>query len=416
MRLRRKILATSMALALLAAACGGGDDGEQSTSGGGDADLTIWTSGDSAPRIQAFADTFAEEHGITVSVQSLPGTQLRSQFQLAAPAGEGPDLVEAPHDWLGELAANGVLAPIDLGPLAEDFLPVTLDAFTLGGQLYGVPFGFETLVLYRNTDLVPEAPATWEEMEETALRLEQEGTVEDAFLIPASQAEAPYFNFPILTAHGGYIFGQNEDGDYDPQDVGLDSPGSIAAGNAVASWVDDGLINTSVTGSLLQEIFSAGDAAFAITGPWALRTAGQGFLETGVPFDVTPIPPIDGGEALPPVGVRGFMQSSFSENPLLARSFLLEVMADEDSQVELSDALARPPALKAAYERALESTPQYEAFGEAAEVGFPMPAIPEMATVWGALGQAWALVYQGSDPTEAFENAGEQVRTATGAQ
>jgi maltose-binding protein MalE len=143
-------------------------------------------------------------------------------------------------------------------------------------------------------------------------------------------------------------------------------------------------------------------------------SAGQGFQETGVPFEVTPIPPVDGGTPRPFVGVRGFMQSSFSENPLLARTFLLDVIATEDAQLTIGQALARPPALESAYEQALEAEPAYEAFGESAENGDPIQAIPQMSSVFSALGQAYTLIYQQQGtPDEAFENAAEQVRTVT---
>ena len=38
------------------------------------------------------------------------------------------------------------------------------------------------------------------------------------------------------------------------------------------------------------ESFGAGKAPFAITGPWALSQADNGFQATGVPYAVTPIP------------------------------------------------------------------------------------------------------------------------------
>src|SRR5690606_39303849 len=66
---------------------------------------------------------------------------------LAGPAGDGPDIIVGAHDWLGELIVNGLIEPIDLGDLAGDFEQVTLDAFTWGDQLYGVPIAFESIGL-----------------------------------------------------------------------------------------------------------------------------------------------------------------------------------------------------------------------------------------------------------------------------
>ena len=59
--------------------------------------------------------------------------------------------------------SNGVVAPVDLG--ASPRIPRRRDrGFTYEEQIYGVPYATENIALIRNTDLVPEAPATFEEM------------------------------------------------------------------------------------------------------------------------------------------------------------------------------------------------------------------------------------------------------------
>jgi arabinogalactan oligomer / maltooligosaccharide transport system substrate-binding protein len=41
----------------------------------------------------------------------------------------------------------------------------------------------------------------------------------------------------------------------------------------------------------------------------------------------------------------------------------------------------------------------------------PMPAIPEMGSVWEAWTNAYELIYEGQlEPAEAFEDAAEQIR------
>lgn len=120
------------------------------------------------------------------------------------------------------------------------------------------------------------------------------GAVDQGLVIAAEPEALPYFNQPFLTAYGGYVFGHSGDGN-DTSDVGLDSPGALEAAAAVREWVSEGLINPNITGDLMQEFFGSGQAAFAISGPWSLIQGGRGFEETGVPFDVTPIPPIEGG-------------------------------------------------------------------------------------------------------------------------
>ncbi len=410
---RSRNIAVFLLAAMLAACGGGGGGGEEPTSASrGDVDLLIWADPERGPYLQEFADEFGEANGVTVAVQQIPGSQVRPQFQQAAPAGQGPDIVIGAHDWIGELSANGVIAPVDLGGREDEFLPIALAAFTINDQVFGLPTAIEAIALYRNTDLVPEAPETWEEVVETSLRLQEEGAVEQGLVIPAGPEEMPYFNQPLLTAHGGYLFGRGEEG-YDTSDVGLDSPGAIEAAEALRGWVDEGFINPNITGDLMQEFFGTGQAAFAISGPWSLVQGGRGFEETGVPFEVTPIPPVAGGTPQPFVGVQGLMVSAFAKNPLLAQTFLLEVAATPEAQYALGEKLARPPALREAYEQFVADKPVYEGFGESAEQGLPMPAIPEMASVFGALTQAYVLIYTGDEgePGAQLENAADQVRS-----
>jgi maltose-binding protein MalE len=258
---------------------------------------------------------------------------------------------------------------------------------------------------------VPEAPATFEELEEVALGLQESGEVDLGLALQADPPD-PYHNFPLFTSLGGYVFGQEDDGTYIPSDLGIDSEGGLTAAAKFSEWVESGLINPDVTYDVMVDSFASGNAAFAITGPWAVaQEEPPGFRAQGVPYEVTPIPPVDGGTPQPFVGVQGFMVSSFAENPLLAQTFLTDFMATEEAHLALFEAGARPPALIAAFEQVADD-PDVQGFGESGAEGVPQPAIPEMGSVWSAWTDAYALIYSGQgDPRENFSNAGEQIRT-----
>lgn len=429
MRRLLRLLVMLTAIALVAAACGGGGEstsgdeagaasegtatsepagGTSEVAGGGE--LLIWADNTRKPAIEEFAAQFGEQNGVEITVTEKQFDQLRDEFSTAAPAGEGPDIIIGAHDWLGQLVTAGVVAPVDLGARTEEFDEVAIQAMTYEGQLYGVPYAVENLALFRNTDLVPDAPETMEDVHDTALELQESGEAETGFLLPTDPPD-PYHNYPFFTAEGGYVFAYEEGEGYNPDDLGIDSDGGIAAAEQFAEWVEDGFIKTGVSGSLVQEQFGAGDAAFAVTGPWALVQDGNGFEETGVNFEVTPIPPLDGGTPQPFVGVQGFMVSSFAENALVAQTFVTEAMTTEEAQMALFEANRRPPALTAAQEQ-IADDPTFAAFAEAGSDGRPLPAIPEMGSVWEAWTNAYALIYNGDEaPDKAFEDAAEQIRT-----
>jgi maltose-binding protein MalE len=424
-----KLLLTPLAaLALLAGACG--DDGEDETADTttttaapsgeettttttpvvrADADLVIWADDTRTPVIEPFAEQFGQANDLTVAVQELNFDDIRDRLQAAGPAGEGPDIIIGAHDWLGQLVSSGVVAPIDLGPKAAEFNPVALQAFNYEGQLYGVPYAVENIALLRNTELVPNAPATFEELATIALDLQAQGTVDVPLAIQQAPGD-PFHNFPLFTSLGGYVFGRDDQGNYNSEDIGIDSPGGLAAATAFADWAKSGLISSDVSYDVMIESFGTGKAPFAITGPWAIAQEDTGFKATGVPYVVEPIPPAAGGTPRPFVGVQGFMISAQAENPLAAQTFLVDFMATQDAQLALFEAGGRPPALTAAFEAAA-ADPDIAGFGLAGKDGYPMPAIPEMGSVWQAWTDAYQLVLTGQgDPQQAFKDAATQIR------
>ncbi len=375
-----------------------------------DADLVIWADDTRTPVIEPLAQEFGEANGISVAVQEVNFGDIRDRLQTAGPAGEGPDVIIGAHDWLGQLVTSGLLAPVDL-PNPDDFSPVAIQAMSYDGQLYGVPYAIENIALMRNVDLVPEAPASLEELETIALDLVASGAAEIPLAIQNDPGD-PFHDMPLYTAAGGYLFGVNDDGSYNPDDLGLDSPGGLAAGAQFQAWTESGLLQPSLSYDVMIESFGNGTAPFAITGPWAVADPDRGFKATGVNYVVEPIPPFAGTTASPFVGVQGFMVSANAENPLFAQTFITEVMTTQEVQTALFEAGGRPPAHVAAFDAAAAADPDIEGFGQSGVNGQPMPAIPEMGSVWSAWTDAYSLILNETSAGEqAFTDAAEQIRT-----
>ncbi|NWF69424.1 MAG: maltose ABC transporter substrate-binding protein [Chloroflexi bacterium] len=365
--------------------------------------LVIWADDTRAPVLEEVAAAFTEEFGIPVEVVQVGFGDIRTNMVTAAPAGEGPDLFIGAHDWIGELNSNNLLAAIELDEeLAAEFSPISLQAFTIDGVLYALPYAVENVALFRNTDLVADAPATWEEVREISQEIIESGAAQYGFVY---QRGDPYHFFGIQTAFGGYVFGQDENGNYLADDLGIDSPGSIAALQFVTDMVADGIV-PSTSGDEATALFESGDAAMYISGPWFL----QRFRDAGVPFAVSPIPAgPDGTPGRPFLGVQGFMVNNLSEQVDLAVAFLTEFVATEETMIALQTAGGRPAAFMSA--AAASDDPDFPGFAEAGAVGLPMPAIPEMGQVWGAWGNGITLAIQGdATAEEAFTAAGEEIR------
>lgn len=367
------------------------------------AELTIWADETRAPIIEELGKAFTEQYGVEIIVEQMGFGDIRDQLKIAGPAGEGPDIIIGAHDWLGELVINGLLAPIDLGDKQDQFVNAAVQAFTYDGTLYGVPYATENVAFFRNPELVPEAPKTWDEVAQIAAQLEAEGKVQQGYVL---QQGDPYHFFPIMTAFGGYVFGLDAEGNYVAEDVGIDSEGSIAAAQWLDTMVKQGHLKPDIDWDTMHVLFENGDSAMFITGPWSLTR----LRESGIPYAISNIPAGPAGEGRPFLGVQGFMVSAFSDDPLLAQTFLLEFVATEETMRELYEVGARASA----FLPVLEATedPDLAAFGEAGRNGLPMPAIPEMSAVWTAWGDAVTIIFQQQTPAdEAFKNAAEQIRT-----
>ena len=89
------------------------------------------------------------------------------------------------------------------------------------------------------------------------------GAIESVTVLPSE-----YATHGLHTAFGGYLFGQDADGNYLPEDVGLDTPGFIAWGEWLQQAVNDGYIPTTLDYATADALFAEGGIPFIIE--WSL--------------------------------------------------------------------------------------------------------------------------------------------------
>lgn len=359
-------------------------------------ELLIWADDVRAEILNDVAASFEEEYGIPVTVQELAFGDIRDNLAVTGPAGEGPDILVGAHDWLGELVVNGLIEPVDLYDESQ-FVDVGLDAWRWGEDLYALPYSLESIGMFYNKDLVgEEAPDTFDELIEISKGLAEDGIY--GLVMPQPD---PYHTFPFFSALGGYVFGEDEEGVLNPLDVGLNNEGAVAGLEFFKKLMDEQVMPRAIDYDTMMSLFTDGRAAFMITGPWALAEV----RGAGVDYGFARIPAIDGAYGRPFVGVQGFMVSAFSENQMLANIFLNEFIATTDTMLAIFEQDPRPsPYLPAA--EIVNEDPDMAGVLEAAEVGVPMPAIPEMAAVWEAWSDAIELIInQQSTPQQALDDA-----------
>jgi len=368
-------------------------------------ELVIWADEVRAAVLAEVAAAFEEATGVGVVIEIIDFREIRGRALDAGLESMGPDIFIGAHDWTGELVASGVIQPIDLRGAASDFFQVALDGFSFEGSLYALPYATETVAMYFNTDLVPEAPATFEEIADVCAGL---SGIENCVGIPGGgDVGDAYHNYPFMSALGGYIFAYDPTTGYDVGDIGLNSDGAVAGLDFLAGQIDAGVIG-SISYDNAKNLFLEGQEPFWVTGPWELGTLGDSSLN----WSVAKLPTIEGQAPAPFVGAQGFFVGAFSEYPVIAQSFLSDFVATAETIAALHDADPRIPAFTPVFD-GLADDPVTRAFALSAADGRPIPNIPEMGAVWGPLGDNLLAIRNGElTPQEAMDAAQQAVEEA----
>jgi maltose-binding protein MalE len=370
--------------------------------------LTIWADDVRAPILQELGQKFTADNVTGVAVYSVDFDSLPARLTDGATGAARPDLFYGASSWVGSLVKAGVLEPLnsELAGKAASFESVGLDAFRYQGALYGMPYIGQAIALYYNKDLVPTAPATWDELKTTARQLQEAHTVDQGLCLPKGD---PYHSNAIVTGFGGYLFGKSDDGSYNPSDVGLDSDGGLAAADEIQSLVADGLLRDGVDYATCDTLMTAGRAAFWMTGPWALQDFKTAHDERGLNFAVADMPAM----AERPrsfVDAYGFMVTAGSPNAADAETFLTDYVATDETMATL---WATDPRVPMWLPLARSMTdPNLIAFTNSAANGDPVPSAPYMPEVWRTWADALNSIFgQTKDGRQAFMDAASEIRT-----
>jgi arabinogalactan oligomer / maltooligosaccharide transport system substrate-binding protein len=407
MRVGRTTLALLIVgLMLFLAGCGSA--GGSSGSGSEGVSLTIWADDKYSRAIKESAAKWGAENDVQVNVQAV-SKDLQTVFVTAAQAGKGPDLVMGAHDWIGNLVQNGTIDPLQLtDDTRAAFNELALQGVTYNGQIYGIPYAIENVVLFRNTDLAPQAPKTLDELVAKGKELKAAGKVSEIMALPVGPNGDAYHMYPIYTSGGGYLFGKGPEGDYDPKDLGLSKPEAAKAFEKISELGEkgEGALKRSISSDNVTSIFTGKKTAFLLSGPWQIPD----LEKSGVPYEITPIPGFQGGkEARPFVGVQAMYVASQGRFKSLAQEFATNYFIQPEVAVALYKADRRPPPLKAAFAEVSKTDPGMAKILDAGKDGDIMPAIPEMATVWDPLGKAQSATVGGAPPASTVAAAAKAI-------
>lgn len=388
------------AVSLLALALGGAALPAQAFE---DDALTVWMGDNKGPEgIRQLARQFEDETGIRVDIVN--PDNLTDRFPQAAGSGQGPDIVMWAHDRLGEWAQSGLLAPVKPNTeFRSHYFDFTWDATDWNGQNYGYPISVESIGLIYNKALVDKPPQSFDELAKLDARLEKQG--KKAILFDYGE---PYYGWPLLAANGGYPFKHTAEG-YDVSDIGVNNPGAVQGAKRLRELIENGVLPEGTDYNIMDTRFNKGEVATMISGPWA-----WGNLErSGIDFGVALLPKVGDERAKPMFGVLTAMINAASPNKLLATEFLENyLLTREGLKTFNSDGTLGAVANKV-YQQELARDPKIAATLANAQMGDPMPNIPEMGAFWSAMEPALQNIGSGRQaPQAALDAAAERIRTS----
>lgn len=364
--------------------------------------LLVWINGDKGYKgLQKVGDAFAKKTGVAVLVEH--PDDANGKFQQAAGTGRGPDIWCWSHARLGEWVRAGLLAPLSPSKKVRDaIVEEAWTAFQFLGKTWGYPISVESIGLIYNRSLVKTPPKSFDELARLDKVLSAKGR--KAILWDYNN---PYFTWPLLAAGGGYVFGRNAAGEYDPAKVGVNTPGAVKGAEVVADLIQSGVLTKGASYARMESGFNKGEIAMMISGPWAWANA----KKSNIDFGVAPIPDVAGHVARPFVDVLGCMIAAPSAHPEIARDFLENYVLTLDGLKTIhADVPLGTPADKAFFKE-LADNPNIKATMENVRRGEPLPGLPEVARFWPAMATALDSITTGQKrPKEALDAAAARMQ------
>ncbi|MFP5112963.1 extracellular solute-binding protein [Bacillaceae bacterium C204] len=370
--------------------------------------LVVWEDKDKSGWLEKVAADFEKEYGIKIEYKEVEmATKQRDQLRLDGPAGTGPDIVTLPHDQIGQVATEGLLAELKVDSKVTDtFSQPSIDAQTYDGKLYGLPKSSETPVFVYNKDLMKEVPKTMEDLYTFA----KENTKGENYGFLALWDNF-YFAHGLIGGMGGYVF-KNNNGTLDPADIGLNNDGAVEGTEYIQKWYKEGLFPKGIIGenggSAMDGLFTEGKVASVMNGPWSFKP----YTDAGINIGMAALPTLPNGEHVKTfMGVKGWHVSAFSKNQEWATRFIEFITNDENSKYRFEQTSEVPTNKALLDDPVIKDNEGAKAVAEQSQYAVPMPNIPEMGQVWKPMADSLQTVVTGkAEPKAALDSAVEQIK------
>jgi multiple sugar transport system substrate-binding protein len=310
----------------------------------------------------------------------------REQFSADLDNGETTvDVYVLDDSWLAEFAAGGWMVTLDLyiqasGLEMDDFLPATVQASVVNGQIMALPWTADGGLVYYRQDLLAQSgyspPEGWPELQTLALETRAQGNLPYGFVWQGAPYESLTCNtLEYVWANGGDVL------DSEGLPV-FDSPQTRAALQQMEDLLASGASPEEVTDfgeAQSLEVFQEGDAALMRNWSFAWAEVQGSASDVAGQVGVAPLP-------VPCLLGQSLVLSAHSMHPEQAFRFMA-FLTGYDQQLHLAQQLGQPPALEAAYHDAelLVTRPVFTVLYAALANSKPRPQTPQYVQVSEAI-------------------------------
>ncbi|VEH80433.1 Maltose/maltodextrin transport system substrate-binding protein [Corynebacterium kutscheri] len=311
--------------------------------------------------------------------------------------------------WTADFAANQWIAPLtgDLSVDTSNLLQATVDSATYAGTLYALPQNTNGQLLFRNTEIIPEAPQNWAELA-TSCEAAKTSNV-DCLTLQLKQYEGLTVNTTgFIEGFGGHVLDDNGK-------VVVDSDQAKEGLQALVDGYSDGTISSGSLSATEEETnlaFVAGETAYAINWPYMYTNAESETSAVAGKFAVAPLVGKDG------VGVStlgGYNNGININSPYKATALdFMKFIINEENQTWFADN-SFPPVLASIYDdnELIEKYPYLPALKQSLENAAPRPVSPFYPAISKAIQDNAYAALQGTkdvntasaDMKAAIENA-----------
>ncbi len=348
-------------------------------------EITYARGADTTGSTEKLIEAFEKKHpNIKVNYQEMPNssTQQHDQYVTAFSSKSAEiDVFDADVVWPAEFAqANYAMELdrfIDQDKInLDDYFSGTVEAGKFEGKQWAMPKYSDAGILFYRTDLIGEAPKTWDELIEMAKEGSGKEGTSSGFVFQAKQYEGIVVNaMEFIASYGGKIIDENNE-------VVINSPEAKKGLSKMVEIVNADFMPNNIltfTETETESAFNEGQTVFARNWPYMAKTAAdKSTSKVAGSFAFTSLPAGDAGSASTLGGYMA-MINRYTDHPKESWEFIKFMTGEEGQKISATEG-GRAPTIKALYEdkEVQDAAPVFKekSFVETLENAVPRPVTP----------------------------------------